>query len=107
EKRALYDQIARTPSVDTVRRRVALDELSALTAAAVNVADLPRMKEPAAAAPRALALPETSAAMAAPSPRPAAAKPDAARPLSPAKPLPAKPSGPATLVRENPFESAP
>ena len=107
EKRALYDQIARTPSVDTVRRRVALDELSALSAAAVNVADLPRMKEPAAAPPRTASLPETSAAMAAPSPRPAVAKPEAARPLAPGKPLPAKPSGPATLVRENPFESAP
>jgi pSer/pThr/pTyr-binding forkhead associated (FHA) protein len=111
DKRSLYDQIARSPTIDGARRSRAAERLAALSAQAVNVADLPNT-------PRVTVVPSAAAE---PSPRPLDAAAPAARPpvvQQPATPRPAVPpripsaaqpvpptstkTG-STLVRETPF----
>ena len=108
DKRALYDEIARTTSIDSVRRQRANDRLTALgTAEAVDIADLPKTvtrpslpsslpvvrKSPPTSAP------DFSEPEGAPRARPTAA------PRS-EKPAPQSPSpGSTTLVRDNPFDA--
>lgn len=95
EKRALLDSIARSPNVDSVRRKRAANELGALREAAVNVEDLPSdarsvvidtIDVDAAAAPTA----STSAVLAQPK-----------KPVNPG--TSSKPAASSTLVRKNPF----
>jgi len=83
QKRALLDQIARATNVDSVRRKRAANDLTALDAESVDVRDLP--SAPKKQAPR---------------PPPSATEDTA---LEDPKALAAKTAGP-TLVRKNPFE---
>jgi pSer/pThr/pTyr-binding forkhead associated (FHA) protein len=114
EKRALLDKIARSTTLDPVRRKRAASELDAMRQAAVNVADLPNedgisveTSDSAApplptsddAEPQALAAPKKAAALA-PTKTPA---PPTAKSSPGAKPGKAPPGG-ATLVRQNPFD---
>ncbi|HET9931936.1 MAG TPA: FHA domain-containing protein [Polyangiaceae bacterium] len=112
DKRALYDQIARAPTIDRGRRNRAAEQLAALSAKAVNVKDLPNARPPAPPldeAQRARTTPAPSASEEAPEvpePPPAAAPP----PRTPtprgerSTPPPATSKGQATtLVRESPF----
>jgi ABC transport system ATP-binding/permease protein len=93
QKRALLDQISRATTVDSIRRKRAANELSAIGAESVDISDLPSApKDP----PKIAAQPVAHAVnngggdpAAAPDPKPAAA---------------AKVSTPATLVRKNPFD---
>jgi hypothetical protein len=92
EKRALLDQIARAPSVDSIRRKRAANELVGQGADSVDISDLPSApKDP----PRV-----------AQAPRPA---PDDPPPTSPdsKQVAAAKAATPATLVRKNPFDDSP
>ncbi|MFZ5894243.1 MAG: FHA domain-containing protein [Myxococcota bacterium] len=112
DKRAFYDQIARSPSIDRGRRNRAAEQLAALSAQAVNVTDLPNAPRPSttddsAAAQRtspaqASAVPEN-----APAPAAAPARAEVPRnnhPSAAPPPAPATPKGQATtLVRESPF----
>jgi pSer/pThr/pTyr-binding forkhead associated (FHA) protein len=114
EKRSLLDKIARSATLDPVRRKRAANELDAMRQAAVNVADLPSEQgisvEPSdSAAPAEPETPDadskaagsskkTAALAATKPPAPTAAK-SAAAPKS-TKPSP----GGATLVRQNPFD---
>jgi len=85
QKRALLDQIARATNVDSVRRKRAASDLTALDAESVDVTDLPSApKKPA---------------------RPAPTSTDDSS-LEDAKALAAKTAGP-TLVRKNPFDDEP
>jgi len=101
DKRALYDEIARTTSIDSVRRQRASDRLNALGAAeAVNIADLPKS----------VVRPTSPSASAAGKKAPDFSEPGEARPSAPARPE--KPAvkekaaaEPTTLVRENPFDA--
>jgi hypothetical protein len=103
DKRALYDEIARTTSIDSVRRQRASDRLNALGAAeAVNIADLPKS----------VVRPTSPSASAVGKKAPDFSEPgeERARPNAPARPeKPAvkdKATGePTTLVRENPFDA--
>jgi len=100
DKRAFYDEIARTPSIDSARRQRANDRLNALDAEAVNVTDLPR----------AVVRPPASSASSQAPRKPAPAHSDFGEhdePRTPKPALPEKPksSEPTTLVRENPFDS--
>ena len=88
QKRALLDQIARATTVDSVRRKRAANDLTALDAQSVNVTDLP-------SAPKKLAAPRTAP----PSTDEASAE-DSKTALA------AKAAGP-TLVRKNPFDEDP
>ena len=102
DKRAFYDEIARTPSIDSARRQRANDRLNALGAEAVDIADLPRAVVRAPS-------PSSSATQAPrkPAPAPDFREPDEPRPSKPAAAPPAekpKSSEPTTLVRENPFD---
>jgi len=81
QKRALLDQIARATSVDSVRRKRAANDLTALDAESVDVSDLP-------SAPKKVA------------PRPATNNTEEASAEDP------KAAGP-TLVRKNPFDDEP
>jgi len=92
QKRALLDQISRSTSVDSIRRKRAADELAALSAGSVDISDLPSApKDPPKAAPQ-------------PSPRQYAVASEP--PVSEPKPAaPSKVSTPATLVRKNPFDT--
>jgi pSer/pThr/pTyr-binding forkhead associated (FHA) protein len=93
QKRALLDQISRATTVDSIRRKRAANELSALSAGSVDISDLPSApKDP----PKIAAQPALHAASQnpvdptpAPDPKPAAAT---------------KISTPTTLVRKNPFD---
>jgi len=80
QKRAILDQIARATNVDSVRRKRAASDLTALDAESVDVSDLP--SAPKKQAPR---------------PAPTGAE------EPPAEAIAAKTAGP-TLVRKNPFE---
>ncbi len=93
QKRALLDQISRATTVDSIRRKRAANELSALSAGSVDISDLPSApKDP----PKVAAQPIAHAAS--PSPVDPAPAPDP-------KPAAAtKISTPATLVRKNPFD---
>jgi pSer/pThr/pTyr-binding forkhead associated (FHA) protein len=110
DKRAFYDQIARSTSIDRARRNRAAEQLATLSAQAVNVADLPNAQpsqnvdDPEKRTrPASAALPQNSAAAPAASPPPPAPHAQAPRSERPAPP-PATPKGPATtLVRESPF----
>jgi hypothetical protein len=93
QKRTFLDQISRATNVDSIRRKRAANELSALSAGSVDISDLPSApKDPPkiAAQPVAHAV-SASAGDPAPDPKPASA---------------AKISTPATLVRKNPFDDA-
>lgn len=104
EKRALLDSIARSPNVDSVRRKQAASELDALREAAVNVEDLPSDARNVAV--------ETfdadaavSAAPVAPAPPIVAEKPIAAQPKKAVSAgTSSKPAASSTLVRKNPFD---
>ncbi len=100
DKRALFDQIARSPTVDAGRRNRALEQLAALSSQAVNVTDLPNTpEEDASASPtRHSATPSEPSA---PSIAAAAARPALPR-ATPAKSPTPKGTG-STLVRETPF----
>ena len=89
QKRALLDQIARATNVDSVRRKRAANELTALDAESVDVSDLPSAPKKTLA----------QAARNAPSD-------SAAPPPDDAKTAAAKPAAP-TLVRKNPFDDEP
>jgi pSer/pThr/pTyr-binding forkhead associated (FHA) protein len=119
EKRSLLDRIARSATLDPVRRKRAATELDAMRQAAVNVADLPSEED--------ISVEQTDSAAAAPSPEaadadkaPATAKKSATAMGTPKAPTPGAPtaaakssagakpgkapSGGATLVRQNPFD---
>jgi pSer/pThr/pTyr-binding forkhead associated (FHA) protein len=115
EKRALLDKIARSATLDPVRRKRAASELDAMRQAAVNVADLPNeegisveQRDSAAALAPApenddTAQPSGTAkktAALAPTKTPSAAAPKASSAPKTAKQAP----GGATLVRQNPFD---
>jgi ABC transport system ATP-binding/permease protein len=118
EKRTLLDKIARSATLDPVRRKRAANELDAMRQAAVNVADLPSEQgisvEPSDSAAPALAeapdaeakaglVPKKTAPVAAakpPTATPATATAKASAAAKPQKP----PSSGATLVRQNPFD---
>jgi pSer/pThr/pTyr-binding forkhead associated (FHA) protein len=112
DKRSLYDQIARSPTIDGGRRSRAAEQLAALSAQAVNVADLPNARagapippaEHVAAAPSAPSpAVATPAQHPTPTPRPATAThAQTATKTSPAAPAPA-PKTTSALVRESPF----
>jgi pSer/pThr/pTyr-binding forkhead associated (FHA) protein len=94
DKRALYDEIARTTSIDSARRQRANDRLNALgMEEAVNIADLPR----------AAARPAPSASQRRANPARGSDDDDDARP----RPAETRktPAGSTTLVRENPFDT--
>jgi hypothetical protein len=99
DKRAFYDEIARTPSIDSARRQRANDRLNTLSAEAVDIADLPRavVRSPSPSssqqAPKKPAQASDFNEQDEPHPKPAA---------STEKP---KSSEPTTLVRENPFDA--
>jgi pSer/pThr/pTyr-binding forkhead associated (FHA) protein len=112
DKRAFYDQIARSTSIDRGRRNRAAEQLATLSAQAVNVADLPNAQpsqnvdDPEKRTrPASAALPQSSAAAPAASPPPPAPRAQAPRSERPAPaPAAATPKGQATtLVRESPF----
>lgn len=119
DKRALLDEIARSPSVDRERRNRAAAALAALETPAVDVTELPKTQNKPVAPP-----PTSDAGTPHTSPSGAQAKPAVTTPLVP--PRPAEPSGRAlaaprtqtpskapappkanttTLVRENPFDT--
>jgi pSer/pThr/pTyr-binding forkhead associated (FHA) protein len=95
-KRALLEKVSSSSSVDSLRRKRALNEIAQLTGEPVDITDLPN-------APAALARREQAAA---PGPRasPRTNQPAAAQEAK----APAASAGPstagATLVRENPFD---
>ncbi len=96
DKRAFYDEIARTPSIDSARRQRANDRLNALGAEAVNIADLPRavVRAPSPSS-------STTQAPRKPAPTSDFGEPDEPRPSKPAATPPAekpKSSEPTTLV---------
>jgi pSer/pThr/pTyr-binding forkhead associated (FHA) protein len=102
ERRALLDRIARTPTVDTMRRKRAAQELAALTAESVDVDDLPsapQEAEPTDSPEQALPERERSDGAAAKNRKPAAKAPNP----SGAKPPPRSAATNATLVRDSPF----
>ena len=93
QKRTLLDQISRATNVDSVRRKRAANELSALGAESVEVSDLP--SAPKKDATRAVAQASRSAS-------------GEDSPAAEAKaPASAKDPAPATLVRKNPFGEDP
>jgi pSer/pThr/pTyr-binding forkhead associated (FHA) protein len=106
QKRALLDQIARSTSVDSIRRNRAANDLAALAAASVDVADLPstsdQPKSTGSAARPAVASAPTRAA--APPEQPASAPEPKPKPQQAVTPAPGKANTPATLVRKNPFD---
>jgi pSer/pThr/pTyr-binding forkhead associated (FHA) protein len=107
DKRALYDEIARTASIDSVRRQRANDRLNALgTAEAVDIADLPKAtaRPPVPSASQgARKLPATPPDFSEPGeePRPKASPTKQEKPAAREKPA----TDPATLVRDNPFDA--
>ncbi|HEY0463682.1 MAG TPA: FHA domain-containing protein [Polyangiaceae bacterium] len=88
QKRALLDQIARATTVDSVRRKRAANDLTALDAESVDVRDLPSAPKKVQA------------------PRPAPTNLDEPPAEDPKALLAAKTAGP-TLVRKNPFDDEP
>ena len=112
DKRAFYDQIARSTSIDRGRRNRAAEQLAALSAQAVDVSDLPNAQPPqngedaaqrtrtASAAVPANSAPPQAAASPPAAPHPPAQRSDNAA-AAPATPTP-KGQG-TTLVRETPF----
>lgn len=117
DKRSLYDQIARSPTIDPARRSRAAEQLALLSSQVVKFADLPN--SPGAGSPERRPSTATAASpevAVAPAPAPEAvvlepAAPPAAPPVKPAAPRPkaqpapaqAPKSNPTTLVRESPF----
>ncbi len=88
EKRQLLEDVARATAVDSLRRKRAANELAALGGETIDVTELP-------SAPR-ITKPQSTGGTQRPADGPRATEPEAA----PAKPA----SGPATLVRKNPFD---
>lgn len=109
-KRALYDEIARSPTVDPVRRKRAADRLAIVGTEAVNVADLPSSpgdRDGAASAKVERPAPVREAPVEALALEPEGPRaPQAAKKaVSPAPKPKANPKpAPAELVRDNPFE---
>jgi hypothetical protein len=107
DRRALYDEIARSTSVDLARRNRAAAALTALSSQAVDVDELPKAKPPAPPPPPSA----EETAQSTPTARTAPAVSAPLKSASPAKTAPsvkpapsAKSGSSATLVRENPFE---
>lgn len=100
-KRALLDRIARTPTVDAIRRKRAAQELAALTAESVDVDDLPSAprEQPGRSAEPSPAAPGREKSSASSKNRVPAAKPASPR----TKPPPRSAATNATLVRDSPF----
>jgi pSer/pThr/pTyr-binding forkhead associated (FHA) protein len=100
DKRALLDEIARSPTVDSARRKRAASALAQLSADAVDVSELPKtppkMPPPTLAADAAAPAPSTS--------DPGKGGASSARP-APTSKAPPK-SNTTTLVRENPFDGS-
>lgn len=108
DKRALYDQIARAPTIDRGRRNRAAEQLAQLSEQAVNVQDLPNARPPQPIdAERGRALPSALPAAsdeAAEAPPPAAVPRPASTRAERTAPAPATSKGQTTtLVRESPF----
>lgn len=103
EKRTLLDSIARSPNVDSVRRKRAANELEAMREAAVNVEDLPS-DDHGVSVETSIADAAVSAAPA-PSAAPTLQKPLVAAPQQKKPPngSTTKPAQSSTLVRKNPF----
>ena len=122
EKRSLLDRIARSTTLDPVRRKRAASELDAMRQAAVDVTDLPSEQGISVEASDSAAAPSPAAAAAAvaqdaepvPSVAATSKKPGGIAAAKPAAPTTAKsspapktaksPPGGATLVRQNPFD---
>jgi hypothetical protein len=102
EKRALYDKIAGTASVDPARRKRAADEVEALQKAAVDITELPSAEDATGDAPDAPSeKPDASAKKVAVTPPKTAT---AAAPKKAPAPATAKTSTPSgSLVRKTPF----
>lgn len=101
EKRALFDKIAGTPSVDPARRKRAADEVEALQKAAVDITELPSSEEPTDDAPGTSSdASAKKAAVTPPKPAPVATPKKTPAP-APAAAKTSPPSG--SLVRKNPF----
>ena len=93
EKRKLLQEVARAPAVDSIRRKRAANDLAALGGETIDVSELP-------SAPS--VKPERSAAATAAKP---SDPPHAGEPTADAAPTGGKvATGPATLVRKNPFD---
>jgi pSer/pThr/pTyr-binding forkhead associated (FHA) protein len=110
DKRSLYDQIARSPTIDGARRNRAAEQLAELSAKAVNVADLPNATAPSTSDSARHAVEAPSAPAAPVALQPQVSHPTAARtgtaPHPQTQPKPAAASAPKTgsaLVRESPF----
>jgi pSer/pThr/pTyr-binding forkhead associated (FHA) protein len=105
DKRALYDEIARNTSIDSPRRQRANDRLNALgTEEAVSVTDLPRavVRPPAPSASQRKAPPPDFSETDEPRPRATANQERGEKPAAPREKAAPEP---ATLVRDNPFDS--
>jgi pSer/pThr/pTyr-binding forkhead associated (FHA) protein len=97
EKRKLLEEVARATAVDSMRRKRAANDLAALGGETIDVNELP-------SAPRTVRTGQSGASAAAAKPNDGQRTPEAAAPSEPA-PTPAKvATGPATLVRKNPFD---
>ncbi len=97
EKRKLLEEVARATAVDTMRRKRAANDLAALGGETVDITDLP-------SAPRSAQNGASGPGVAPVRPSEPQRAPEPERAGEPA-PAPAKvASGPATLVRKNPFD---
>jgi hypothetical protein len=108
DKRAFYDEIARTTSIDTARRQRANERLNALgMEEAVSITDLPKavVRPPAASASQSAVRrsPTTLPDFSEPGDE---AKPRTSPPEKQERPAVKQkaPAEPTTLVRENPFD---
>lgn len=92
EKRRLLEEVARATEVDSMRRKRAASDLAALGGETVDISELP-------SAPRLARNPASGSGA-------GAVKPSAPEPERPSEPAgaPKIPTGPATLVRKNPFD---
>jgi len=94
EKRKLLDEVARASAVDSIRRKRAANDLAALGGETIDVNELP-------SAPRTVRTAQSAQNGPAGKPTDGARAPDG----SSIEPTPAKvATGPATLVRKNPFD---
>ncbi|MFO7180012.1 MAG: FHA domain-containing protein [Pseudomonadota bacterium] len=129
EKRTLYDEIARSPAIDSERRRRAADRLSALGSDAVSISDLPEYPARAPASSASAARRPAASSSAAEPTRPAKSSSEereekrkekeasteadetprrrSTEPKDEPEPIREKRPArePTTLVRENPFDS--
>jgi pSer/pThr/pTyr-binding forkhead associated (FHA) protein len=102
EKRALLDRVARAPTVDSLRRRRAAQELAALEAEGVDVTELPSTPKRSEAEEAASARPEAEPPRVQQKPVPPPREKPQPAPIT-KKPPPKAAATNATLVRENPF----